>query len=74
MPLSRMQQLHFATTGLDKPEPATNAMRAFFGQTGRLTFKLEQWDRQAAIGTHPCLGKIKMNPSAFTSLQFQHSP
>ncbi|MEO6181671.1 MAG: hypothetical protein ABIP71_00900 [Verrucomicrobiota bacterium] len=50
---------------------AENALtvRAFFNETGSVTFRLERWDAQGVIGTSPNFGRATFAPATFERVQ-----
>ena len=52
------------------PETTTGNVRATFAQGGGLTFTLDTWRPDEMIVHSPDFGRARLNPSAFTRLQF----
>ncbi len=72
IPLARLKQLDFA-----RLQPARNGMapatvRVFFGQSGRLTIQLDQYDCKTVHGINANLGKIQIDAAAVTRFQMLH--
>jgi hypothetical protein len=54
----------------EPPPPLGTDARVVFADRGSLTFHIERWDDQQISGTSPHFGKLRLNPLAFTSVQF----
>ena len=70
IPLNRVKFLEMAGQKMERPRDNTANVRATFRRGGSLWLHLEKWDAQEIIGTHPCFGKIVLNPAAFERVEF----
>jgi len=68
-PLARLKELRFQppTSASRNDGPAT--ARVFFGQSSRLTLQLERADATALEGTHPDLGRVRLDAAQITRIQ-----
>jgi len=70
IPLARLKALTFAHRQDSSSEIKAGTVRATFAQGGVLTFTLETWRRDGMIIRSPDFGKVRINPAAFSRLQF----
>ncbi len=70
IPLARINKVQFAETDGDAKTDNTSTVRAFFKETGSVTFQLERWDVQGAVGTSPNFGSAKFSPDVFEKVVF----
>jgi hypothetical protein len=70
VPMEKVAEIEFGTGGTEAPAPAPNDARLMFADRGSVTFHIDRWDDQQITGSSPNLGKVKFNPQAFTSAQF----
>jgi len=70
IPIDRIKVLQMAGQKMERPPDNTSTVRATFRRGGSLTLRLEKWDQQEVVGSHPSLGKLVMNPAAFERVQF----
>ena len=70
IPLSRLRQLDFAKPSSSQPSvPPTGYVRVFFGQSSRLTLKVDQFDRKTLRGANADFEKVEIDGSSVTRLQ-----
>jgi hypothetical protein len=70
IPLEEIKAIDFAHRQAGPPKTQAPTVRATFAQGGNLTFALESWQPGEMIVRSPDFGKVKINPAAFTRLQF----
>jgi len=69
VPLNRFKQIDLAAKDSPATEQPAN-VRASLANRQSLTLRLESWNKQEAVATHPILGKVKLNPAVFEEIQF----
>ncbi len=69
-PLAMLNAIDFAQHPGHQSQVEGNTVRATFAQGGNLTFVLESWKPDKMIVRSPDFGKARMDPAAFTRLQF----
>jgi hypothetical protein len=70
IPLTKLQAITFARQQTNSSQPQTATVRATFAQGGGLTFILESWRPNEMMVRSPDFGTVKINPAAFTRLEF----
>ena len=70
VPLAELRSIDFAHRQPEPRQIQDGTVRATFAQGGGLTFVLESWRPNEMIIRSPDFGKAKINPAAFTRLQF----
>jgi hypothetical protein len=70
IPLTELKAIDFAHRQTTPPQTQAATVRATFAQGGGLTFILESWRPNEMIIRSADFGKAKINPAAFTRLQF----
>jgi hypothetical protein len=70
IPLTKLRTIDFAHPQAGPTPPQGPFARATFAQGGDLTFVLESWRPDEMIVRNPDLGRLKINPAAFTRLLF----
>ncbi len=70
IPLAEVKAIAFAHRQTSPPQTQAATVRATFAQGGDLTFILETWRPDEMIIRSADFGKARINPAAFTRLQF----
>ncbi|MGP8202089.1 MAG: hypothetical protein ACLQU4_21590 [Limisphaerales bacterium] len=70
IPLARLKAISFAHRQDSSPESKAGTVRGTFARGGVLTFILEIWRPDGMIIRSAAFGKARINPAAFTRLQF----
>jgi len=70
IPLAKLQAIDFAHATNSAPPAQTATVRATFAHGGGLTFDLESWRPGEMTVRSPDFGEAKINPAAFSRLQF----
>ncbi|HZM05650.1 MAG TPA: hypothetical protein VFC44_21830 [Candidatus Saccharimonadales bacterium] len=70
IPLAKLQAIDFAHGTNSAPRTQTATVRATFAHGGGLTFDLESWRPDEMTVRSPDFGEAKINPAAFSRLQF----
>jgi hypothetical protein len=70
IPLAQLKAVTFAHRQASPPQTQAATVRATFAQGGGLTFILETWRPKEMIIRSADFGKARINPAAFTRLQF----
>jgi hypothetical protein len=70
VPLERVGDIELASGPSEPIPPLSTDARVVFADRGSLTFRIDRWDDQQIIGTSPNFGKLRLNPLAFSSVQF----
>jgi hypothetical protein len=70
IPLAELKAVTFARRQTSPPQTQAATVRATFAQGGALTFILETWRPDEMIIRSTDFGKARINPAAFTRLQF----
>jgi hypothetical protein len=70
IPLAELKAITFSRPQTNPPPTGAATVRATFTQGGSLSFILESWQPDGMIVKSPDFGKVKINPAAFTRLQF----
>jgi hypothetical protein len=70
IPLVQLKAIAFARRQTNPPQTQAATVRATFAQGGALTFILETWRPNEMIIRSADFGKARINPAAFTRLQF----
>jgi len=70
IPLGELKAITFARRQAGPPQTEAATVRATFAQGGVLTFILETWRPDEMIVHSADFGKVRINPVAFTRLQF----
>jgi hypothetical protein len=70
IPLAELKAITFARRQTRPPQTQAATVRATFAQGGALTFILEIWRPEEMIIRSADFGKARINPAAFTRLQF----
>jgi hypothetical protein len=70
IPVKRVEQIEFASTGTEPPKRAASDVRAFFAGRGQITFALEKWDDKGVSAKSPSFGAATFSPQAFERVQF----
>lgn len=65
VPLSRVEQFHFARAGRALLARTPHAIKAQFARRGRLTFTLEGWEEGRVVVNHPVFGRATFTLAAF---------
>lgn len=68
LPLTKIKAIDFAHTATTQLSIAP--MRLTFARGGTLNVTLERWQPDGMVVRSPDFGEVKMNPAAFTRLQF----
>lgn len=69
IPLERITQVHFNPETMTKII-ADSDSRLFLAEHGRISLQLEKYDTSQVVGLSAAMGKIKLAPNAFDSIQF----
>jgi hypothetical protein len=70
VPLSQIAQITLRAEKAAKPEPTEREARLFLHDRGAITLQIDRWDDQAVLGVSPSFGQLKLNPAAFSVVQF----
>jgi hypothetical protein len=70
IPLAKLKALTFARQPAGSGAPDSSTVRATFAQGGTLTFTLDNWKPHEMTVHSPDFGKARLDPAAFTRLQF----
>jgi hypothetical protein len=70
VPVERIGEIELAGGPSEPPPALSTDARVVFADRGSLTFRIDRWDDQQIIGTSPNFGKLRLNPLAFSSVQF----
>jgi hypothetical protein len=70
VPLSRVEQFHFARVGRASLPRTPDAVKAQFVRRGRLTLSIEGWEDGRLVANHPVFGRAKFSLAAFRQLEW----
>jgi hypothetical protein len=70
VPLERVGEIELAGATTETPPPLGTDARVILADRGSITFHIDRWDDQQIIGSSPNFGKLRLNPLAFNSVQF----
>ena len=70
IPIDEVSSIDFAHHAVEPSQAHGATVRAVFVQGGTMTFTLESWRPNEMIVRSPDFGKAKINPAAFSRLQF----
>jgi hypothetical protein len=70
VPLERVVAIEFGSESAAPPAPGAGDVRLLFADRGALTLQLERWTPQEVMGRSPAYGPLKLDPAAFSVLQF----
>jgi hypothetical protein len=70
IPLEQLKTIEFAQRQTAPPQTQAANVHATFAQGGNLTFILESWRTNEMIIRSPDFGKARINPAAFSRLEF----
>jgi hypothetical protein len=70
VPLERVDQITLSSETASQATPTPGDIRATFAGKGSITFQLERWDDQRAVGQSPNFGSARFDPAAFSLIQF----
>lgn len=70
LPLAMVNNIDFAHKQAAPTEPQPNTVRGTFVQGDTVTFLLESWRPDRMVIRSPDFGKVRVDPAAFTRLQF----
>ena len=68
--IADVKAIHFTPAQASPPQIHDATVRGAFAQGGSLTFDLETWRPGEMVIRSPDFGKARINPAAFTRLQF----
>ncbi len=68
VPLNRVSEIQFAGEKSEEPPGIGLNVRAFFAGGGRITFRVDHWDK-SVVGESPNFGRATFLPAAFERVQ-----